>query len=98
MFPHRDVVRNQGKWNGVEVAIKLLDKESVAANTQIRLEVKAMRDIRHQNIACFVGACLDSPNVCVLMESAPKVCIFVCACVCARARMRACMRVCVCVW
>ena len=54
------------------MAIKMLDKDSVMANTQQRLEVKAMRDIRHNNLASFVGACCDSPNVCILMETAPK--------------------------
>ena len=66
------MVRNQGKWKGAEVAIKMLDKESVIANTQQRLEIKAMRDIRHNNLASFVGACCDAPNVCILMECAPK--------------------------
>lgn len=66
------MVRNQGKWNGIEVAIKMLDKESVVANTQQRLEIKCMRDIRHNNLASFVGACCDAPNVCILMETAPK--------------------------
>ena len=68
----RNVVRNQGKWKGADVAIKMLDKESVVANTQQRLEVKTMRDIRHNNLASFVGACCDAPNVCILMETAPK--------------------------
>ena len=54
------------------MALKMLDKESVVANTQQRLEIKAMRDIRHNNLASFVGACCDAPNVCVLMECAPK--------------------------
>ncbi|MCG8621657.1 MAG: protein kinase [Proteobacteria bacterium] len=54
------------------MAIKMLDKESVIANTQQRLEIKTMRDIRHNNLASFVGACCDSPNVCILMECAPK--------------------------
>ena len=68
----RNVVRNQGKWNGAEVAIKMLDRDTVVANTQIRLEIKAMRDIRHNNLTSFIGACCDSPNVCILMETAPK--------------------------
>ena len=31
-----------------------------------------MRDIRHKNLAAFVGACCDSPNVCILTELGPK--------------------------
>ena len=80
------MVRNQGKWNGIEVAIKMINKDSVPITTQLRLEVKAMRDIRQQNLASFVGACCDSPNACILMETAPKVdgvCMYVsCLSVC----------------
>ena len=69
---YRDVVRNQGKWDNHEVAIKMLAKDSVSVSLQLRLEIKAMRDIRHKNLAAFIGACCDSPNVCVLMELGPK--------------------------
>lgn len=52
----------------------MINKESVGpVNTQMRLEVKKMRDLRHVNVASFVGACCDSPNICILMEIAPKV-------------------------
>jgi serine/threonine protein kinase len=68
----RDVVRNQGKWSNHEVAIKLLDRDSVPVILQLRLDIKAMRDIRHKNLAAFVGACSSSPNVCILMELGPK--------------------------
>ena len=54
------------------MVIKMLDKDSVPITTQQRLEVKAMRDLRHNNLAAFIGACCESPNVCVLMEGAPK--------------------------
>ena len=50
----------------------MIDKDSIAINTPLRLEVKAMRDIRHQNLASFVGACCDTPNLCILMQTAPK--------------------------
>ena len=72
LIPYRDVVRNQGKWNNHEVAIKLLDRDSVPVNMNLRLDIKYMRDIRHKNLAAFVGASCDSPNVCVLMELGPK--------------------------
>ena len=52
--------------------MKMLDKDSVNSTTQLRLEIKAMRDIRHNNVASFIGACCESPNVCILMQTAPK--------------------------
>lgn len=66
------MARNQGKWNNQEVAIKLLNTDNVAVNMQQRLEIKDMRDIRHKNLAAFVGACVTAPNVCILMELGPK--------------------------
>lgn len=38
----------------------------------MRLEVKAMRDVRHPNLVNFVGACCNSPHVCILMQLVPK--------------------------
>ena len=65
-------MRNQGKWNNQEVAIKLLDKDTVQVTLQHRLDIKAMRDIRHKNLTAFVGASCATPNVCILMELGPK--------------------------
>lgn len=63
---------NQRRWNGVDVTIKEVKKDSIVLNTQQRIEVKEMRDIRHNNLVSFVGACIDAPHICILMESAPK--------------------------
>lgn len=65
-------MRNVGKWNGIDIVFKKLEKETVSTNMAIRLEVKAMRDLRHHNIVNFVGCCVECPNVGVLMEVAPK--------------------------
>lgn len=31
-----------------------------------------MRDIRHDNLTPFMGACVDSPNICILFQYCPK--------------------------
>lgn len=31
-----------------------------------------MRDVRHDNLAQFMGACVDSPNICILFQYGPK--------------------------
>ncbi len=68
----RVLVHNQGKWNDIEVYVKRIDKDTVSMSTVLRLEVKAMRDIQHPNLVNFVGACCDSPHLCILMQVAPK--------------------------
>jgi hypothetical protein len=66
------MVRNVGKWHNIDVVIKSLEKGAITPTMEIRVEVKHLRDLRHPNIASFVGASLDLPNVCILMEMAPK--------------------------
>uniref|UniRef100_T1JDE2 guanylate cyclase n=1 Tax=Strigamia maritima TaxID=126957 RepID=T1JDE2_STRMM len=39
----------------------------------LRAEIKQLREIKHRNLVRFFGACLTSPNVCLLMEIIPKV-------------------------
>lgn len=31
-----------------------------------------MRDVRHDNLAQFMGACVDNPNICILFQDCPK--------------------------
>ena len=31
-----------------------------------------MRDIRHDNLTQFMGACVDTPNICILFQYCPK--------------------------
>ncbi|XP_046556710.1 uncharacterized protein LOC124265901 [Haliotis rubra] len=41
-------------------------------NESLRLEMVLMKEVRHNNILTFVGACFDAPHVCILTEVAPK--------------------------
>lgn len=31
-----------------------------------------MRDVHHDNLAQFMGACVDTPNICILFQYGPK--------------------------
>ena len=31
-----------------------------------------MRDVRHDNLAQFMGACVDNPNICILFQYCAK--------------------------
>jgi len=63
---------NTGVWNGIDVHYQRIEKDTVPASNEVRYEVKRMRDLKHENIVTFLGACLDAPNVSILTEIAPK--------------------------
>ena len=42
-------------------------------DNDLRMEVVHMKELRHNNLITFAGACLEWPNVCVLTEICPKV-------------------------
>ena len=43
------------------------------ASDSLRQEIKVIRDLQHENLIKFLGACLQFPNVSVLTELASKV-------------------------
>ncbi|XP_070555138.1 speract receptor-like [Ptychodera flava] len=61
-----------GTWRGNICAIKVVNKDRINLTRSLRTELKIMRDIHHDNVCKFIGACIDSPNICILMEYAPK--------------------------
>ncbi|XP_061182469.1 atrial natriuretic peptide receptor 2-like [Saccostrea echinata] len=60
------------RLDGKLVAVKNINKYNFILNRSVRLEVKEIRELRHQNLCQFVGACVEVPNVCILMEYCPK--------------------------
>ena len=43
------------------------------ATDSLLFDVKVIREMRHDNLVRFIGACLESPHVAVLTELASKV-------------------------
>ena len=73
MKDKKDVVcTRQGVWNGRDVVYKLIRKDKVDLSVELRSEVKMIREMAHPNIALFVGACIDAPNICILLEVCAK--------------------------
>eukprot|EP00795_Rhopilema_esculentum_P016999 gene16998-8503_t len=63
---------NTGTWKGIDVYFQKFNKPSIMATDSLRLDVKILKVLEHQNLVRFVGACLASPNVAVLTELAAK--------------------------
>ncbi|OQR74543.1 guanylate cyclase 32E-like [Tropilaelaps mercedesae] len=54
-----------GFYKGNMVFIKPIHKKSIDLTRSIRKELIQMREMRHENVNPFIGACVDPPNICV---------------------------------
>nr|XP_006821920.1 PREDICTED: speract receptor-like [Saccoglossus kowalevskii] len=61
-----------GTWRGNICAIKTVNKKQIVLSRAVRTELKLMREMHHDNVSRFIGACIDSPHICIMMEYAPK--------------------------
>uniref|UniRef100_T1KEH2 Guanylate cyclase n=1 Tax=Tetranychus urticae TaxID=32264 RepID=T1KEH2_TETUR len=71
-----EIHHNEGKiicahYKGNRVAIKKLPSHKIEVTREILMELKIMRETSHENLARFIGACIDVPNV-ILTEYCPK--------------------------
>ncbi|CAN8030756.1 unnamed protein product [Ixodes persulcatus] len=55
-----------GFYKGNVVFIKPIFKKSIDLTRSIRKELIEVREMRHENITPFIGACVDPPNICIL--------------------------------
>ncbi|XP_071941646.1 atrial natriuretic peptide receptor 1-like isoform X3 [Antedon mediterranea] len=61
-----------GYYKGNIVAVKRVEKPKIELNREIRTEMKKMREIQHDHVTKFVGACIDNPNISIITEYCPK--------------------------
>ncbi|XP_023220693.1 atrial natriuretic peptide receptor 1-like isoform X1 [Centruroides sculpturatus] len=60
-------------YKGNTVAVKRSSRQKRMELTRcVLMELKIMREAQHQNIARFIGACVDPPNMAILTEYCPK--------------------------
>ncbi|XP_053474798.1 atrial natriuretic peptide receptor 1 [Ictalurus furcatus] len=59
-------------YNGTVCCVRFLSVRSVHLSADLLTELKRCRDLSHQNICNFIGACLDSPQPVILTEYCPK--------------------------
>ncbi|XP_046998481.1 atrial natriuretic peptide receptor 1-like [Schistocerca americana] len=58
-------------YRGSKVALKEINKK-VELNRALLLELKRMKDLHHDHLVRFLGACVDPPNCYLLTEYCPK--------------------------
>ncbi|KAK3753336.1 hypothetical protein QZH41_015271 [Actinostola sp. cb2023] len=70
---HHVAFLNDNKCNvGNYVAVKQIIKPTINLTREILVELKEMRDLSHQNINPFIGACVEPPNICILQAYCNK--------------------------
>eukprot|EP01052_Picozoa_sp_SAG31_P010214 SAG31_NODE_552_length_14204_cov_14.295356_8_plen_484_part_00 len=60
----------QGRWRGMACAVKRFhyNSEDVSLATVFRNEVFLLRNLNHDNLLRFYGACTRAPNLCIVTE------------------------------
>lgn len=61
-----------GFYKGNKVAIKKINVNGIDLNRDLMLELKHMKDLQHDHLVRFYGACVDPPDCCILTEYCPK--------------------------
>lgn len=59
-------------YKGCRVAVKKIDVANLNLNRSLMLELKQMKDLQHDHLVRFYGACVDPPDACILTEFCPK--------------------------
>lgn len=59
-------------YKGQRVAVKKIDVGNLNLNRSLMLELKKMKDLQHEHLVRFYGACLEPPETCILTEFCPK--------------------------
>lgn len=61
-----------GYYNSIRVAIKKLPDMKINLSHKQLYDLKIMKDLSNDNLVKFYGACVDSPNNCLLTEYCPR--------------------------
>ncbi|XP_010680490.1 serine/threonine-protein kinase STY46 isoform X2 [Beta vulgaris subsp. vulgaris] len=63
----------QGVYLSQDVAVKILRSEHLteASEDEFAQEVAILREVQHENVVRFIGACTKSPDLCIVTEYMP---------------------------
>lgn len=61
-----------GTWNKQPVVMRWTSRKRVVVTKKVILEVRIVRKMAHDNLARFIGGCVDDGHICVLYEMCSK--------------------------
>ncbi|XP_076650294.1 atrial natriuretic peptide receptor 1 [Halictus rubicundus] len=61
-----------GIYKNSKVAVKFIPRQKVDISRPLLLELKKMKDLQHDHLVRFYGACVEPPNCCLLTEYCPR--------------------------
>ncbi|KNC29816.1 hypothetical protein FF38_01511 [Lucilia cuprina] len=61
-----------GLFRGCKAAVKIIDERNINLTRSLMLELKRMKDLQHEHLVKFYGACLDPAKSFILTEYCPK--------------------------
>ena len=53
---------------GSLVAVRVLRRRHVEVTRAMRKELQLLKELQHDNINRFIGACIDTPNICIVTQ------------------------------
>nr|XP_006813675.1 PREDICTED: atrial natriuretic peptide receptor 1-like [Saccoglossus kowalevskii] len=68
----RQVFTMTGQYMAETVAVRKVFKTSINLDRAQLLELKIMREVRHENLNPFIGVCIDNPNICIVTQYCSK--------------------------
>ena len=69
---NKQMYMTTGYYKGSRVALKKIDAQNISMNRQLLIELKQMKDLQHDHLVRFVGACLDHSNPLIVTEYCPR--------------------------